>query len=353
MLDMNRLPNFLRSFSAVSTVDGVKSNLLCLNIAKFSTDSFNKRETVEVETTFGAIDRLPELSTKHLSDLVKPKLHDNRRLTHYVHSTTHLQLLVGLFGVYLESIEKKNNDDWKRILLRADLKLDVFPRFHVLQKFASISVLDFGQIITKCPNVLESPIENISRLLSHFEQTGFASDQIKSMIVKRPSIMLLLPTSIENSQIALQIMTELTPGQINSLIWRNPNLLEADFDKISDVRNVFRDQFLFSLSDFQKLILRCPSVLSTRRDTLVEKFVYLNREMQISNDLIADSGEVFSNSIFNIRALHLYLKSLNRAQFDPEKPLYVSLRNFIKPPLENSEELGINRQHFIKFMKTL
>ena len=295
---------------------------------------------------------LPEISTKQLSDLIKPKLHDNRLLGHYVHSTPHLQLLVGLFGVNLDLIDKQN-DDMRRILLRADLEIDVFPRFKILQKFAAVSILNFGRIISRCPSVLEVPIDDIFHLLNHLQRTGFSENQIRSIVTNRPSTLLLYPISIENCQTALHIMTELPPSQINSLIWKHPILLEADFDRVSDIRNIFRDQFLFDLQSFQQLILRCPSVLSARKDHLIEKFVYLNREMDISNELIAASGEVFKNSIFNIRSLHLYLKSLQRAQFDPDKPLYVSLKSFCKPPLENCEELGIDRKHFISFMKTL
>lgn len=50
--------------------------------------------------------------------------------------------------------------------------------------------------------------------------------------------------------------------------------------------------------------------------------------MGIPHQLITQFPQIFSRRISQTRPRHLYLKTLNRAQYDPTKELYVPLSAF-------------------------
>ena len=57
-------------------------------------------------------------------------------------------------------------------------------------------------------------------------------------------------------------------------------------------------------------------------------FVYVHNEMGLSHELIARTPQIFNQRLKLTKTRHEYLKTLDRAQYDPTKPLFVPLRAF-------------------------
>ncbi len=263
-------------------------------------------------------------------------------------------MLVSLFGVNLFAIDgKQPNDEYTSILLRTSLQHDVLPRLSLLQSYFAISPLELGPIITQCPPFLVHPLESLNDTLSYLSQMNFPDERCKQMLLKNPRVLLMAPLAIDETLSVLQLLTDLKPEQVKSIVLQNHRLLTADMDKVSSNRNLFRDRFLFTVKQFHRALLRFPDILMLKVALIEEIYDYAEKQMKVTNRQISFSPQILGNYLQNVKTLHLYLKSLNRDQFDPEKPLYVSLDHFAKKPLDVCEALALDRKHMIKFMKTL
>lgn len=98
---------------------------------------------------------------------------------------------------------------------------------------------------------------------------------------------------------------------------------------------VFAEQMGFNEDEIRSLIIR-NAVLWTKqvnRDypkDIVRSFEYVNTTMQINHEQILKFPLILLRRVRLIRERHLYLKSLNRDQYDPTKPLYVPLGAFFQ-----------------------
>lgn len=68
--------------------------------------------------------------------------------------------------------------------------------------------------------------------------------------------------------------------------------------------------------------------LPTGHEDYVRVFDYVHHDMGISHELIVKSPRIFRRRLQLIQGRHQYLKTLDRAQYDPTKPLFVPLSAF-------------------------
>lgn len=64
-------------------------------------------------------------------------------------------------------------------------------------------------------------------------------------------------------------------------------------------------------------------------DLLIERFAFAHQTMQLSHDMLIQFPEVLSSREFRLRQRHEFLVTLGRAQYDPEKDLYISPRDLV------------------------
>lgn len=88
---------------------------------------------------------------------------------------------------------------------------------------------------------------------------------------------------------------------------------------------------------------------------MLKTFEYVHRDMEIPLEMIVEIPEVLLCRAFRIKQRHLFLKSLGRIQFDPKKPLYISLIDIISGTDAHfsTEVAKSSIQAFNAFLKTL
>lgn len=88
---------------------------------------------------------------------------------------------------------------------------------------------------------------------------------------------------------------------------------------------------------------------------MLKTFMFVHREMEVPLETIVEFPEVLTCREFRIKQRYLFLKSLNKIQFDPKKPLYISLRDIIAgSDAEFSTRIAKSSiQAFNAFLKTL
>merc|ERR1712226_86760 len=337
-----------------SKKERLEIELLELDSSKYSEDEEKYLDLVDGDIEDDVdLDQLGNLSTKELFDLVKPSLREGQKLKHYVHSTFHLQVFVALFGLNLHRIDIKRNDELTRIIMRTNIKNDVLPRLNLLQYFFDISISESGNIFGKCPRVLEHPLDSLYDTLNYYKKCNFPPEEMKKLFVKHPRALLMPPIGVDETLSVLQLMTDLPAKDVKRIIVSAPRIVTSEVDHITWNRNVFRDKFLFNVEEFHRAALDCPEILLIRCERLEDVYSYLTTEMKLTNDLISHSAQVFKTQLNDIKTLNLFLKSINRDQYDPTKPLYVSLKSFHGDIFQACDELQLSKEKLVAFMKTL
>lgn len=87
----------------------------------------------------------------------------------------------------------------------------------------------------------------------------------------------------------------------------------------------------------------------------MERYDFISRQMNISNELILRSPDILLTKTFKIKERHGYLKSIGRAQYDPNLDLYISLDAIATT---NNEDFATNvvktsLQDFENYLRTL
>lgn len=63
----------------------------------------------------------------------------------------------------------------------------------------------------------------------------------------------------------------------------------------------------------------------TAKDKVLAAFNYVHNTMGICHEAIANQPAIIGKRVEKIQQRHMYLETLKRNQYDPLKPLYVSL----------------------------
>ncbi|XP_070550347.1 transcription termination factor 3, mitochondrial-like [Ptychodera flava] len=111
----------------------------------------------------------------------------------------------------------------------------------------------------------------------------------------------------------------------------------------------------FSAKECKALVLSQPRVLQTGRYKLLSTFDYLHNTVGITHTQFVQFPQVFRSSLPRIKERHQYLVKLERAQYDPTKPGYISLEALFKQPDEVfcKDVAKTSILEFNNFLKTL
>ena len=81
----------------------------------------------------------------------------------------------------------------------------------------------------------------------------------------------------------------------------------------------------FTREEIKTMVLSCPDILKTFNELqLCEQFEVLHNEAGIPHETLVRFPESLKASAVNTRPRLKFLKALNRDQFDPTKPNYIS-----------------------------
>lgn len=87
----------------------------------------------------------------------------------------------------------------------------------------------------------------------------------------------------------------------------------------------------------------------------MDRFDYITYEMKIENKKLLQESKILNQRLFRTRERHGFLKSINRAQYDPKLELYVSLDSLC---ISSDEEFAVkvaksSYEEFEKHLKSL
>uniref|UniRef100_A0A4X2KDV3 Mitochondrial transcription termination factor 3 n=1 Tax=Vombatus ursinus TaxID=29139 RepID=A0A4X2KDV3_VOMUR len=218
-------------------------------------------------------------------------------LRDYVDRSETLQKLV-LLGVNLSKLEKRPGVG--TLLLRLDFENDI-QKILLFLKDIGVEDNQLGAFLTKNYIILTEDLENLRTRVAYLESKKFSKTDISRMIVNAPY------------------------------------LLSFPVDRLDNRLGFFQKELGLNVQKTRDLVIRLPRLLTG------------------SLEPVKENMKVFNSKLLKIKERHSFLTYLGRAQYDPQKPNYISLDKLVSIPDEVfcKEVAKASLQDFEIFLKTL
>ncbi|KAH9508349.1 Transcription termination factor 3, mitochondrial [Bulinus truncatus] len=292
-------------------------------------------------TTYRSADELtlPELSRRSFS------------LVPYVKRSLTLQKLV-MLGVDLDKVQRVR--EIPELLMKSNFNKDIWPLLQFLLHI-KIPVDCLGKIFTKNPLLFKESVDNLELRVGYLVHKKFKLDDIAAMAVKCSVFLLMDVHKLDEKLGFLQNTFHLTGEEVRHVALTYPKILPWRHELIADVRFHIKESIGFNDSELKQIMLKEPSLYMNNKSALVRRFDYLHTHMSITHEQVVHWPGVLSSRDFIIKNRHMFLLSLNRAQYDPCLENYVSMKALVTDTDEefckNVAKCDVNK--FYDFCKTI
>ncbi|XP_060657413.1 transcription termination factor 3, mitochondrial [Drosophila nasuta] len=241
-------------------------------------------------------------------------------LAAHVNNSTTLQQFISL-GVDLHSIERRKG--LGDFVLRLDFEKDVKPYLRFLAD-QGVAPDDFGRLITKNPLLFKEDLDALQTRMEYLESKRFSVEARQRILTQNPYWLMFSTRRIDRRLGYFQKEFHLSGHDIRLLATKEPRLITYNMDHLRKSVFTLREEMGFSSKELQTLIVHKPRLMMISPDDIIERFSYIHNEMGLSHKQIVQCPELLASREFRLRERHEFLKLLGRAQYDPQKDLYVS-----------------------------
>lgn len=246
-------------------------------------------------------------------------------LAAYVNKSPTLQQFIQL-GVNLHSIERRKG--LAKFVLGLEFEKDVKPYLYFLQD-QGVSPDVFGEFITKNPLFFKIDLDDLQTRVNYLESKNFTPDQRQRIFTRNPFWLMFSTRRIDQRLGYFQKEFRLNGDDVRFLSSKQPRLITYNMEHIRKSSFCIREEMGFDQDELKCLLLNKPRLWMMDSDMLIERFAYAHQTMKLSHDMLIQFPEVLSSREFRLRQRHEFLVTLGRAQYDPEKDLYISPRDLV------------------------
>lgn len=266
---------------------------------------------------------------------ISPVLRPTFNLAAYVNESYSLQQLVKL-GVQLYKFD--NNPKLMETILKLDFERDMKPYIRFIHD-CGVPVEELGYFFTKNPMIFTEHIEDLITRINYLEHKKFNKEMITTIIRKHPKWLSYSTVEIDTSLGFFQTKFYLSGDNVRNISMKVPKLITWPKQSVNLIMFSLNEEMGFNRSERKRLLLTHPKLYTMSKHHLLQRFNYVHNTMNINHDRIVLEPQVMSSRLFRIKQRHEYLKYLNRAQYDPTKPNYVSLTKLVSG---NDSEFCLN-----------
>lgn len=256
---------------------------------------------------------------------MKPVLRPTFNLAAYVNESHSLQQLVNL-GVELYKFDSDPNV--MKTILQLDFERDMKPYIRFIHD-CGVPVEELGKFFTKNPMLFAEHMDDLITRINYLEHKRFSKEMITTIIRKHPKWLSQSTIDIDSSLGFFQNKFYLSGENIRNLVTKLPKLITWPKKSVNLIMFSMNEEMGFNSSERKRLLLIQPKLYTMSKHHLLQRFNYVHNTMNISHDRIVLEPQVMTSRLFRIQQRHEYLKYLNRAQYDPTKPNYISLLKLI------------------------
>lgn len=143
--------------------------------------------------------------------------------------------------------------------------------------------------------------------------------------------------------------------QTRDVVVRLPRFLCESLEPVKENLKICKLEMGFRGNELQHIVTVIPKVLTANKRKLTQIFDNIHNTMNIPHDLIVKFPQVLNAKYLRMKERHLFLQYLDKAQYDPAKPNYISLDKLVSLPDEAfcTEVATATPKDFELFQKTV
>ncbi|XP_037934099.1 transcription termination factor 3, mitochondrial [Teleopsis dalmanni] len=269
--------------------------------------------------------RKTEQKKHNTESSLKPFKDENKivptfNLAAYVNKSTTLQEFIKL-GVNLHKIERRKG--LAEFVLRLNFDEHVKP-YLIFLKDQGVPAEVYGELITKNPLLFKESIDDLTTRVNYLESKNFTPAQRKRIFTLNPYWLMFSTSRIDRRLGYFQQEFRLKGDDVRFLATIQPKLITYNMEHLRKLTFCIREEMGFDADETKYLLLKKPSLWLSAHDRLIERFAYAHDHMGLSHDMLIQFPEVLKSREFRLRQRHEFLKMLGRAQYNPEKDMYIS-----------------------------
>lgn len=282
---------------------------------------------------------------------ISPALRPTFNLAAYVNESYSLQQLVKL-GVELYKFD--NKPEIMETILKLDFERDMKPYIQFLLD-CGVPIEELGTFLTKNPMIFTVHMDDLMTRINYLEYKKFSQEMITTIIRKHPNWLSQNTVDIDTSLGFFQTTFYLSGDNVRSVVTKLPKLITWPKKSVNLILFSLNEEMGFNRSQRKRLLLTYPRVYIMSKHSLLQRFDYLHNTMQISHERLILEPQVMSSRLSRLKQRHEYLKYLNKVQYDPTKPNYVSIFKLVSG---NDSEFCLNIaktsvEKFNSYLKTV
>ncbi|KAF2349733.1 Transcription termination factor mitochondrial/chloroplastic [Trinorchestia longiramus] len=267
--------------------------------------------------------RVPKLTAleklKRLDEIL-PKVSQSFNLATFVNRSPVLQQFVKL-GVNVSEYDK--DVEKASYVLLLDFETDVKPHLFFLYHLG-VPPERWARILTKNPYILKEDLDVLTTRVQYLRSKKFSQNDIATL-ASYPNWLSNSIESIDTKLAFIQKMFDLNGDEVRAVATRLPRIVFSDQMTIMDVYHLLSDEYAFTKAQLKRLFLNNPRFFHLCKYQTRAKMKLLIDKMMIPVDMVVKFNKVLTCRLHVLDNRHYFLKSLERAQYDPKLPRFVSL----------------------------
>ncbi|XP_065164181.1 transcription termination factor 3, mitochondrial [Atheta coriaria] len=266
--------------------------------------------------TPSVLDPCDDEEVQHIAPYLKPTFN----FAAYVNKSETLQELVKL-GVNLHKLEKKT--DVPEFILGLKFETDIKEHVILLHDLG-LTVEQIGVILTKNPFILKECLDDLKVRINYLESKKFTAEMIVRIIALNPFWLSFSTRDIDKKLGFFQKTFSLTGDEVRYLTAKQPKLITYNQRHIKKSIFTLKEEMGFTDEEYKRILLQKPRLFMNDHKKLLKTFEYLHNTMKISLETIAQMPDVLGCRLFRLQQRFEYLQRLNKVQFNPKQPGYIS-----------------------------
>lgn len=262
--------------------------------------------------------------TEDLSD-IGPYMTPTFNFAKFADKSETIQKLVEL-GVKLYKLEKDR--DVVDMIMSLDFERDMKPYITFLND-CGVKAENLGHFITTYPKIFKEDMEHLSTRIRYLRAHRFNRAMIGVIVNRNPLWLSYSVTEIDRKLSYFQHNFKLKGREIRNLAVKYPRLITYRIQHIKENTFAIKEEMGFNQDETKQILLTAPRVWISSRSKIVDTFDYAHNEMKLSHETICQQPLILTCRAARLKERHQFLVELKRNQYDPTKPLYVSLMDVI------------------------
>ena len=262
---------------------------------------------------------------KDLSD-IGPNITATYNFAKFANHSHTIQQLVKL-GVELYKLEA--NKEVLEMFLKLDFERDMKPYIQFLSD-CGVKSENLGFFINRYPMVFKENLDDLHTRIRYLRARNFNIQMIQRIVNIHPSWLAFKTQEIDSRLGYFQNNFKMNGSQTRNLAVKCPKLITYDMKRIRKSTFAIKEEMGFNVPEIHLILLKAPRVLIRARTNVVQTFDYLHNYMELSHTIISQEAKALLCRKSRLERRHRFLVELKRNQYDPTKPLYVSLLNLVK-----------------------